>query len=129
MNERAKNFSQAMWIGDPVPKPDGLHIYSDGIVLYIRCTADRHLAVRDCLLKQHPGFEEARGAASGVSVFVVPMDVGDTDPADLDPLFRALSPVGYSDHRQSDYHLLEDGESLITDAAANARPDSGEDFS
>lgn len=129
MNERAKNFAQGLRFGGPVPKPGGLHIYSDGLVLYVGGSPDRHLAIRDCLLKQHPGFEEARDAASGVSVFVVPMAVGGTDPGDLDPLFLALSPTGYSDHRQSDYHLLEDGEALIVNATAIARPDSGEDYS
>ncbi len=92
--------------------PDTLHIYIDGLVIVLGGKTDRHLAIRDILLKDHPGFEEAR--VGNLSVFVVPMDVGwDTSTKDFPPLMVATTK-GYHDHRDQGSFSIEATLGLFT---------------
>jgi hypothetical protein len=109
-NERAKTLAEVFYrVGGA---PDTLHIYIDGLVMVLGGKADRHLAVRDVLLKDHPGFEEAR--VGNLSVFVVPMDVGwDTSTKDFPPLMVATTK-GYHDHRDQGSFSIEATLGLFT---------------
>lgn len=102
-NERAKALAKGFHrVGAAA---DTLHIYIDGLVMVLGGKVDRHLAVRDVLLKDYPGFEEAR--VGNLSVFVVPMDVGwDTTTEDFPPLMVATTK-GYHDHRDQGSFSLE----------------------
>lgn len=94
-NRKALVFAQAMHRISPV---NTLHVYADGIVLFLEATPDRHSAVRDVLKPNYPDFASAR--AKGNSVFVVPMHVGpDTPVSALPPLLIAVALSGSIDHR------------------------------
>jgi len=93
MNEKAKIFAEGF---NRYGGGNTLNIYEDGLVMILEGPADRHLAARDILLKDFPGFEEGRHG--NLSAFMVPMDVGNRDPLDLPAHFIAPTD-GFKDHR------------------------------
>jgi hypothetical protein len=91
---------------------DTLHVYIDGFVLVLGGKTDRHLSIRNVLMKDHPGFEEAR--VENLSVFVVPMDVSlDATWMEFPPLMVATTN-GYHDHRSEDVFTLGAAVGLFT---------------
>ena len=97
---------------------DVLHIYDDGFILMVACSADRHLEIRALLKEHYHAFEEARSHDGFQSAFVIPADLSDTDvlgtPSQLsDKHFVPCScSPHFNDHRLSDLWRLEDAEEL-----------------
>lgn len=79
-----------------------LHIYDDGYVLSIACTAERHLRIREFLLKEWQTIEEARSGDGFLSVFVIHDDSGHP----LHPILVAATD-GFKDHRQDDLNTID----------------------
>lgn len=101
-NDKALVFAKAF---SQLGTGNTLHVYVDGVVVFIEGGSDRHLAVRDVLKTEHPGFGEARLGID--SAFVVPIDLGwDTPVSDLPPLF-VVTTNGYSDHRNENLFSIE----------------------
>jgi len=115
MNERAMPIARMLERFAGEETDDALHIYDDGLILQVRGSPDRHLAVRDWMVNHYPGFEEAR--AGNWSVFLVPMDVGTTPPPKVPPFFVAATG-GYADHRLDDCSTIESVVSLAQAATA-----------
>ena len=108
MNEKAKTFAEGF---NRYGGGNTLHIYEDGLVMILEGPADRHLAAKDILLKDFPGFEEGRHG--NLSAFMVPMEVGNLDPLDLPR--QLIGPTdGFKDHRQEDYYTLDHAIYLLT---------------
>ena len=108
MNEKAKILAES---SNRFGGGNTLHIYQDGLVMILKGPADRHLAAREILLKDFPGFEEGRH--ENLSAFMVPMDVGNRDPIDLPALF-IVATDGFVDHRFENYNTLDDALNLLT---------------
>ncbi len=79
-----------------------LHIYDDGYVLSIACTAERHLSIRETLLEEWQTIEEARSGDGFLSVFVIHDDSGDP----LHPIFVGATD-GFKDHRLDDLNTID----------------------
>lgn len=104
---------RAKWLSDSFPAHDGnvLHIYDDGYILVVACSADRHLTIRKTLKEQWPAIEEARSSDGFLSVFVIPTVLSMSIKPDNDPLLSLLTD-GYLDHRAEDFHTIEDAAEL-----------------
>lgn len=109
MNERALLIGQGfrqVETDTGEPSTNTLHIYLDGVILALTGGADKHLDIRETLLKDFPGFEEAK--VGDLSIFVVPMPDGVTvKPEDLPPHFVGPT-THYHDHRWQDACTLAD---------------------
>jgi len=79
-----------------------LHIYDDGYVLSIACTAERHLSIREILLEEWQTIEEARSGDGFLSVFVIHDDSGDP----LHSIF-VIATDGFKDHRLDDLNTID----------------------
>lgn len=113
MNERAKILADAF---NRLSDKNTLHIYSDGYVISIACSAERHLSIREVFKEMYPTFEEARSSDGFLSAFVIPTDV----PEGIDKVHPAVAVLttGYNDHRQSDWHRIDEAVELMRRVAA-----------
>src|SRR4051794_15689732 len=107
MTTRAEVFAEAhaRLAGDS----DCLHIYEDGYVLVVACSADRHLTIRKSLRKFFAVVEDARSRDGFLSAWVLPADVGGQRYPELPG--RGILVVlteGYTDHRMDDAYRLDD---------------------
>ncbi len=82
-----------------------LHVYDDGFILLVACSPERHLLIREVLLRDWPQLEEARSSNGFMSVFVLEGHVP-IDTSDFNPLLVALTD-GCTDHRIDDWHTLD----------------------
>ena len=101
-------MNRATQLSDYFHADDGntLHVYDDGFILLVACSAERHLLIQEVLLRDWPQVEEARSSDGFMSIFVLEGYVP-TNKSGFNPLLVALTD-GFTDHRRTkDWRTLD----------------------